>query len=39
MKINFSINNQKLTRTDKQEIIADSKNYLIANFSLQNQIW
>lgn len=39
MIISFAVNKQKLSRLDNQEIVADSKNYLIARFALQSIEW
>ena len=33
MVIKFNINNQIITRTDNQQIVSDSKNYLVSEFS------
>lgn len=39
MKLTFEINNQILVRTDKNKIVADSRNYLYAEFAFLSEDW
>ena len=39
MKLTFEINNQILARTDKNKVVADSRNYLYAEFAFLSEDW